>query len=205
LFLIRREKPSVELPINFEHILVAQFNLQIRFLELIDREIAFAKQGLPAGITLKMNNLEEQVLISKLYEASQAGVQINLIIRSICCIIPGVKGMSENITVKRIVDRYLEHGRAFIFNNNGKPDVYLGSADWMNRNIYNRIEVCFPVYDEHIKEQIMAIVDLQWNDNLQAVFLNDKIENVRIEAKEPLIQSQQAIYQLLIHTNEDEK
>jgi len=203
LFLVRREKPSAELPINFQHILVAQFNLQSKFIELIDREIAFAKQGLPARIILKMNNLEERVLISKLYEASQAGVQIDLIIRSICCLIPGVKGMSENITIKRIVDRYLEHGRAFIFNNNGKPEVYLGSADWMNRNIYNRIEVCFPIYDEKVKEEIMNIIDLQLKDNVQAVLLNESIENVKIEAKPPLVQSQQAIYELLKSTAKD--
>ncbi|MEO6520771.1 MAG: polyphosphate kinase 1 [Mucilaginibacter sp.] len=205
LFLVRREKPSAELPINFQHILVAQFNLQSRFIEMIDREIAFAAQGLPARITLKMNNLEERVLISKLYEASQAGVQINLIIRSICCLIPGVKGMSENITVKRIVDRYLEHGRAFIFNNNVKPEVYLGSADWMNRNIYNRIEVCFPVYDEKVKAEVMAIINLQLKDNVHAVLLNDEIENVKMDAQAPLIQSQHAIYELLQSTAKDKK
>lgn len=197
LFLVRREKPSSRVPIAFRHILVAQFNLQSRFMELIDREIALAKQGLPAGITLKMNNLEERVLIGKLYEASQAGVQISLIIRSICCLIPGVKGMSENITIKRIVDRYLEHGRVFIFNNNGAPEVYLGSADWMNRNVYNRIEVCFPVYDETIKAELLNIIDLQLKDNIQAVILNENIDNVKIDARQPLIRSQQAIYQLL--------
>lgn len=199
LFLIRREKPSAEAPINFEHILVAQFNLQTKFIELIDREIANARKGLPAHITLKMNNLEERVLIGKLYEASQAGVNITLIIRSICCLIPGVKGMSENITIKRIVDRYLEHGRAFIFHNNGEPLVYLGSADWMNRNIYNRIEVCFPIYDANIKAEILSVIELQLKDNVQAVMLNDEIENVKITAAAPFIQSQKAIYNLLSH------
>jgi polyphosphate kinase len=197
LFLVRREKPSPQVPINFQHILVAQFNLQARFIELIDREIDFAAQGLPAHITLKMNNLEERVLIAKLYEVSNAGVKITLIIRSICCLIPGVKGMSENIIIKRIVDRYLEHGRAFIFNNNGKPDLYLGSADWMNRNIYNRIEVCFPIYDEKIKAEILAIIDMQLKDNIQAVLLNENIENIKIKPETPLIQSQLAIYNLL--------
>lgn len=197
IFLSKREKPSPASQINFKHLLVAQFNLQNRFLELIDREIGFAKQGLPAQIIIKMNNLEEQVLISKLYDASQAGVKISLIIRSICCLVAGVKGMSENITIHRIVDRYLEHGRAFIFNNNGDKEVFLGSADWMNRNIYRRIEVCFPVYDERIKKRVIAIVDLQLQDNVQAVYLDQNLQNNKIKAAEPYIQAQQEIYRLL--------
>ncbi|EHQ30613.1 polyphosphate kinase 1 [Mucilaginibacter paludis] len=197
LFLVKREKPSLSNHINFNHILVAQFNMQTRFIELIDREIDYAKQGLPAQITLKMNNLEERVLISKLYEASQAGVKVALIIRSICCLIPGVKGMSENITVKRIVDRYLEHGRVFIFNNNGEPEMFLGSADWMNRNIYHRIEVCFPVYNEAINAEMTGIINLQLKDNVQAVSLNEKLENVKIERADETVQSQSQIYQLL--------
>jgi polyphosphate kinase len=197
IFLAKKVKTSEGYPIDFKHLLVAQFNLQQRFIELIDREIANVKQGLPAAITIKLNNLEERILISKLYEASQAGVKISLIVRSICCIIPGVKGMSENITIRRIVDRYLEHGRIFIFNNNNAPEVFLGSADWMNRNIYRRIEVCFPVYDQEIRREITDIIDLQLKDNVQAVNLNDQLQNVGIERHEPLIQSQRAIYELL--------
>jgi len=197
MFLSKRKKPSAEHQLNFNNLLVAQFNLQTRFIELIDREIANAQQGLSAGITLKMNNLEEKVLISKLYDASQSGVKISLIIRSICCLIPGVKGMSENITIRRIVDRDLEHGRVFIFNNNNNPEVFLGSADWMNRNIYNRIEVCFPIYDEQIKAETLSIINLQLNDNVQAVLLNKNIENVRIEPETPAVQSQLEIYKLL--------
>jgi polyphosphate kinase len=154
---------------------------------------------LQGAITIKLNNLEERILISKLYEASQAGVKISLIVRSICCIIPGVKGMSENITVRRIVDRYLEHGRIFIFHNNNEPEVFLGSADWMNRNIYRRIEVCFPVYDQNIRAEIMQIIDLQLNDNVQAVMLNEDLQNASIEKHEPLVHSQRGIYELLQH------
>jgi polyphosphate kinase len=197
IFLAKKTKTSAGYPVEFKHLLVAQFNLQDRFIELIDREIENVKNGLPAGITIKLNNLEERILISKLYEASQAGVKILLIVRSICCIIPGVKGMSENITIHRIVDRYLEHGRIFIFNNNNTPEVFLGSADWMNRNIYRRIEVCFPVYDQHIKAEIIKIIDLQLNDNVQAVGLNENLQNVILEKHEPLIQSQREIYQFL--------
>jgi polyphosphate kinase len=197
IFLAKREKPTSPDLIKFKHLLVAKFNLQDRFLEMIDREINNSGKGLPASIIIKLNNLEEKVLISKLYDASQEGVKVQLIVRSICCLMPGVKGMSENITVKRIVDRYLEHGRAFVFHNNSNPEVYLGSADWMNRNIYRRIEVCFPVYDEHIKAEIMTILNLQLQDNVQAVTLNDKIENVAIVARDPLIHSQKQIYELL--------
>ncbi|TSJ43978.1 polyphosphate kinase 1 [Mucilaginibacter corticis] len=197
IFLAKREKPTSPDLINFEHLLVAQFNLQDRFLAMIDREMSNAAKGLPASITIKLNNLEEQLLISKLYDASQAGVKISLIVRSICCLVPGVKGMSENITIKRIVDRYLEHGRAFIFHNNGTPEVYLGSADWMNRNIYRRIEVCFPVYDEQLKTDIINIINIQLADNVQAVMLNEKLQNVPVKTTEPAIQSQREVYNYL--------
>ncbi|TSD67043.1 polyphosphate kinase 1 [Inquilinus sp. KBS0705] len=197
IFLAKREKPSSSNPIQFNHILVAQFNLQTRFLELIDREINLAKQGLPAVITIKMNNLEEKVMINKLYEASQAGVKISLIIRGICCLVPGVVGMSENITIKRIVDRYLEHGRVFIFNNNGNQEVFLGSADWMNRNIYHRIEVCFPVYNDAIKQELIKLIDYQLNDNVQAVMIDEHFNQVKPVLKGEAIQSQKAIYHYL--------
>jgi polyphosphate kinase len=197
LFLSKREKPSARNQIAFKHLLVAQFNLQSKFIELIDREIAFAKAGKPASMVLKMNNLEERVLIKKLYEASQAGVKISMIVRSICCLIPGVAGMSENITVRRIVDRYLEHGRAFIFNNDGNKEVFLGSADWMNRNIYHRIEVCYPVYDEAVKNEVIKIIDLQLRDNVQAVMLDEELENVPVLKEKPAIQAQREIYRLL--------
>jgi polyphosphate kinase len=197
IFLSKRKRPGPNDQINFNFLLVAQFNLQTRFLALIDREIAFAEQGLPAAITIKMNNLEEKVLISKLYEASQAGVKISLIIRGICCLIPGVNGMSENISIKRIVDRYLEHGRTYIFNNNGQPEVFLGSADWMNRNIYNRIEVCFPIYDNALKAEIMDIIDLQLADNVQAVWLDESLNNIKIETASPAVQSQLEIFKML--------
>jgi polyphosphate kinase len=197
IFLAKREKPSSPDIIPFNYLLVAGFNLQQRFLDMIDREIANAANGLPASIIIKLNNLEERKLISKLYDASQAGVKIQLIVRSICCLRPGVPGMSENITVKRIVDRYLEHGRAFIFHNNGEPEVYMGSADWMNRNIYRRIEVCFPVYDDQVKAEITAIINLQLQDNVQAVMLNENIDNVAIKPSVPTIHSQYEIYKLL--------
>ncbi|HTN37415.1 MAG TPA: hypothetical protein VL053_10095, partial [Arachidicoccus sp.] len=103
--------------------------------------------------------------------------QIDLIVRSICCLIPGVKGMSENIRVRRLVDRYLEHSRVFVFNADGAKSVYLGSADWMNRNIYRRIEVCFPIFDPVIQRDLLTCIDLQLADNTQAVLLTTDLEN----------------------------
>ncbi|WP_316737661.1 polyphosphate kinase 1 [Pedobacter aquatilis] len=197
IFLAKRIKPENSAPINFEHILVAQFNLQQQFLKLIDREIEHAKTGKDASITIKLNNLEEKTLINKLYEASQAGVKITLLVRSICRLVAGVEGMSENIKVIRIVDRYLEHGRIFIFNNLGKQDVYLGSADWMNRNIYRRIEVCFPIYDEGIKQDILQLIDIQKRDNVQAVYIDEEMNNMPVEQDGTLIASQSEIYKFL--------
>jgi polyphosphate kinase len=194
IFLSRRKDPRNTEKIPFKHLLVAQFNLQDRFLALIDREIANIRLGLPAQITIKLNNLEERVLISKLYEASNAGVKISLIVRSICCCIPGVPGMSENIVIHRIVDRYLEHGRIFIFHNNGREEIFLGSADWMNRNIYRRIEVCFPLYDENLRQEIKEIVRLQTADNVAAVSLDKTLSNVPVPAGEGRIRAQEAIY-----------
>ncbi|MHA3789109.1 polyphosphate kinase 1 [Flavobacterium hauense] len=160
-FLSLMKKREAKDVYKYKHLLVAQFNLRDRFLELIDREISHAINGLSSGITIKLNNLEEHVLIDKLYEASAAGVKINLLVRGICCLLPGIEGLSSTITVKRIVDRYLEHGRVFIFNNNGDTEVFLGSADWMNRNIYRRVEVCFPVYDTMLKDELIHLVNLQ--------------------------------------------
>ena len=197
IFLSYRRKPISANEIVFHHLLAAQFNLQQRFIDLIDREIAYAKEGKLASITIKLNNLEERRLIGKLYEASNAGVHINLIVRSICCLVPGVENMSEHITVTRIVDRYLEHGRIFIFHNNGRNDMWLGSSDWMNRNIYRRIEVCFPVYNVAIKEEIMQMIQLQLDDNVQAVFIDSNLNNVTKSLNGEPVQSQKDIAQFL--------
>jgi polyphosphate kinase len=192
----KKKKPGFNEGIDFKHLLVAQFNLQSKFLALIDREIGFAEAGKPASITMKLNNLEEKVLISKLYEASNAGVQVHSIVRSVCCLVPGVKGQSENIVVKRIVDRFLEHGRVFLFHNNGEEELYMGSADWMNRNIYSRIEVCFPVYDLELKNKLRNILLLQWKDTGQAVYFTSDMKNVPVDI-DGTFRSQEEIYKLL--------
>jgi polyphosphate kinase len=191
------QKQKTQPKINFTHLLVAQHNLQDRFIELIDREILHARTGAESRITIKLNNLEERVLIKKLYAASNAGVQVDLIVRSICCLVPGVKGMSENIRVRRIVDRFLEHGRVYVFHNKGNTEVYLGSADWMNRNIYSRVEVCFPLFNQELKHEMLRFLDLQLKDNVQAVEIDTDLRNLPLPTLGEPVRSQQAIYQMI--------
>lgn len=202
-FLSKKKIPDVTDAVVFNHILVAQFNLLQEFMRYIDVEIANAKAGLAATITIKLNNLEEETLINKLYEASNAGVTVHLIVRGICRLVAGVENQSTNITVKRIIDRYLEHGRIFIFHNNGNKKIFLGSSDWMNRNIYRRIEVCFPVYDEQIRKEILTIIDLQWRDNVQAVYISSDQTNSPVEEAGEPVRSQEAIYHYLHNRNHE--
>ncbi|HHP7240977.1 MAG TPA: polyphosphate kinase 1 [Cyclobacteriaceae bacterium] len=180
-------------PVRFKHLMVSQFNILEGFYALIDNEISIAKQGRNARIIIKLNNIEEKNIIDKLYEASQAGVQIRMIIRGICCLRPGIKGLSENIYITRIVDRFLEHARIFVFHNNGDEKIYLGSADWMKRNLYRRVEVTFPIYNNEIKDQIKRILDYQINDTVKSVQLNQDLENIPIENTYN-VRSQLAIY-----------
>ncbi|WP_256012760.1 polyphosphate kinase 1 [Desertivirga xinjiangensis] len=196
-FLEKRRKPTGQDNIHFKHLLVAQFNLKDHFTQLIEREIENASKGLESGITIKLNNLEEEKMISLLYKASQAGVKIKLIVRGICRLIPGVAGLSENISVIRIIDRYLEHGRVFIFSNNGNTEMYLGSADWMYRNIYRRIEVCFPIYDVAIAQTLLNLINIQLQDNVQAVSIDSHGKNLPVENGTARTSSQEKIYQAL--------
>ncbi|RYY18250.1 MAG: polyphosphate kinase 1, partial [Chitinophagaceae bacterium] len=189
-------KPIVSEPTIFKQLLVARFNLLGEFVRLIDMEIENARRGIVSGITIKLNNLEDEILIAKLYDASNAGVRVKLLVRSICRLIPGVPGQSENITAHRIVDRFLEHGRIFIFENAGDPLIYLGSADWMRRNIYHRIEVCFPLKDVVLRDQLLKMIDLQLRDNIKGVTIDNHLANVRNTA-ETGTRSQVEIYKLL--------
>ena len=193
-YLQSRKQPEEYMKIPFEHLLVSQFNMVKRFEKLIDREIKNAKKGRPAGIIIKLNNLQERAMIEKLYEASRAGVKVQLIVRSICSLAPGIEGQSENITIHRIVDRYLEHARVFVFHNNGEPQYFMGSADWMNRNLHSRIEVVFPLYDPKFGEELNHILQLQLNDNCKAVFVNKALDNQRYINDKPPQAAQQAIY-----------
>jgi polyphosphate kinase len=137
-----------------KQLLVAPFQLHENFLKLIQHERDMARQGKDGRIIVKLNSLVEESLITALYEASQAGVKIDLIVRGICCLRPGVAGVSENIRVVSIVGRFLEHSRIFFFGNGGKPKVYLGSADWMPRNLFRRVEVIFPVRDPVLRKRV---------------------------------------------------
>jgi len=195
-YLQSRKQPAEYGKILFKQLLVSQFNMIKRFNKLINREIENSKQGKPANIIIKLNNLQEREMISRLYDASRAGVKVQLIVRSICCLAPGIKKQSENITISRIVDRYLEHARVFVFHNDGEPEYYMGSADWMNRNLHSRIEVCFPLYDKKLCEEIDHILQLQLNDCRKAVLINNQLENERMSCpndQQP-IAAQEAIY-----------
>ena len=150
-------------------LIVAHFQMHDRILELITREAGHAQAGLPARIVVKMNALVDEQIIEALYRASQAGVRIDLIIRGICCLRPGVPGLSENITVRSIVDRYLEHTRVWWFENGRQPEVFVGSADWMPRNLFRRIEVFFPVEDGNLRDRITEdVLGRQLADNVKA-------------------------------------
>ncbi len=152
--------------------LVAPFDLHTRLLALIEREVEDARHGFPARIIAKMNSLVDREIIEALYRASQAGVKVDLIVRGICCLRPGVKGVSENITVRSIVDRFLEHSRIYYFENAAQPEVYLSSADWMPRNFYRRIETAFPILDGNVRERIISeLLALPLADNCRARML----------------------------------
>ncbi|QHS64071.1 polyphosphate kinase 1 [Chitinophaga agri] len=198
LYLQAREQPAKYNYLTFQHLLVAQFNMMARFKQLIDREIENARCGKPAKITIKLNNLQEKDMIASLYAASQEGVQVDLIARSICCLVPD-QPESSNIKVRRIVDRYLEHARIFIFHNNGNEEIYMGSADWMNRNLHRRIEVVFPVYDAGLKAQLKEIIRLQLADNTNAVRLDENIRNIEITPAvgEAPVNAQSSIYRYI--------
>lgn len=186
-------------PPAFQHFLVAQFNMKPGLLALIDREIAHARAGRAARMIIKLNNLEEPVMIDKLLEAGQAGVQIDMIIRGICCLRPGLPGISDNIRIRRLVGQHLEHARVFVFHHNGADEMYLASADWMDRNLNRRVEVGFPILDPDNKAEILHVVQLQLDDNVKAVHLNENLENVPMESAEgdSRVHAQADVYRLI--------
>ena len=147
---------------------MAPNSLRTRINELIEREINHAKNGRPAEIFLKLNNLVDNALIVQLYRASRAGVKIRCIVRGMCTLRPNVPQLSENIEVISIIDRFLEHARVYIFGNDGDTKVFISSADLMTRNVDHRVEVACPIYDHAAQQDILAIMDMQWNDNIKA-------------------------------------
>ena len=158
-------------PKRWNRLIVAPIWMKNRFLQMIEREAEHAKQGLPACIVAKMNSLCDPAIISALYHASSCGVQIYLLVRGICCMKVGIPGVSENIHVRSIVGEFLEHSRIFYFQNGGAEEIYMGSADWMPRNLDRRVEIVFPVEDEQIKKEIKHILDLEFRDNVKAHLL----------------------------------
>ncbi|MBZ4652479.1 MAG: polyphosphate kinase [Proteiniphilum sp.] len=185
---------------DFKHLLVTQFNMIPEIYKMIEGEIEQVRQGGIGQIILKMNSLEDKGMINALYRASEAGVQIDLIIRGICCLVPN-QPYSKNIRVTRIVDAYLEHARVWYFLNGGEENIYLTSADWMERNLHRRIEVAFPVYSELLKRQIIDILKIQLEDNQSAVWVDEHLNNIfkreLASPDEPPVRAQQAIYDYL--------
>lgn len=184
---------------QYQHLLVSPHSSRPGLTEMIEGEIANARKGLRAAMTLKCNNLVDRELVMKLYEASDAGVEIRLIIRGMCSLQPGVRGISENIEAISVVDRYLEHPRVYVFYNAGKPRYYIGSADLMTRNLDYRVEVLCPIYDDDAKATIQDVLDIQWHDNVRARVIDKAQSNefVPRKAKSAAIRSQEAIHSFL--------
>lgn len=171
-------------PPIWDSFIVAPINLRERCLQLIDREIEFARNGEAAHMIAKMNSLLDKEIIDKLYEASQAGVKIELIVRGICVLIPGIPGISDNITVRSIVGRFLEHSRIFWFRNGGREEIYIGSADWMPRNLNDRVELMIPISDDSLKQRIKEMILLQLADNQKAYLMQSNgtwVKNIAME------------------------
>jgi polyphosphate kinase len=191
---LRKNDKDAKAKMKFEKLLVSQFNMYDRFAKLIEAEIQKAALGEEAMIRIKINNLEETQMIGLLYKASQAGVKVHLIIRSICCLVPGVPGISENIIVRRLVDRYLEHSRLFIFGAGSNAEVIMGSADWMNRNLHSRIEVCVSINNIDCKKELIDYFEIQWSDNDKMVELSANLDQHRMTNSAQKINAQQSIY-----------
>ncbi len=179
---------------TYKHLLVSPHYTQKGVFKLIDQEIEKSKNGEQGYIRLKMNSVSSYIMVDKLYEASNAGVKIDMIVRGICCLIPGIEGMSENIQVISVVDKFLEHPRVYIFGKGEDAQVYISSADWMSRNIENRVEVSCPIYDEDVKQEILDTFNICWSDNVKARLINTPNENEYRKNDNQEVRSQIAIY-----------
>ncbi len=186
-------------------LLVTQINFKTTIMKKINHEIELAKDGRQGYILLKMNGIQNKLLINKLYEASQAGVKIDMIVRGICCLVPN-QTYSSNIRLIRLVDSYLEHARVWVFGNNGDKEMYLSSADWLNRNINRRIETAFPIEEEQLKDEILKILDLQLNDNTKVRLIDEQLRNIMPEgAPSRPIRAQHDTYAWLLDQNQQLK
>ncbi|MDX5542235.1 polyphosphate kinase 1 [Escherichia coli] len=182
-------------PVTFDYLMVSPQNSRRLLYEMVDREIANAQQGLPSGITLKLNNLVDKGLVDRLYAASSSGVPVNLLVRGMCSLIPNLEGISDNIRAISIVDRYLEHDRVYIFENGGDKKVYLSSADWMTRNIDYRIEVATPLLDPRLKQRVLDIIDILFSDTVKARYIDKELSNRYVpRGNRRKVRAQLAIY-----------
>ncbi|TDE17452.1 polyphosphate kinase 1 [Dyadobacter psychrotolerans] len=197
-YLFTQDEPKKYKYLPFNFLMVTQFNLQKRLLDLIDREIANFNAGLKAFITIKVNQLQDHILIDKLYQAGQAGIPVHIIISESCSLISGLPSLSDNIVVSRHVDRYIENTRIFHFGNRGNDEVFLSSCDWTFRNLHRRIDICFPVLDENVKNQIRQVLRNYLNDNQKSVRLDMYQNNLRItEDTRAKFRAQDANYKLV--------
>ena len=185
-------------PVKFKHLIVSPRNSRQQLNRIIDNETINAKQGKKASLILKVNNLVDKSLINRLYRASSSGVEIKMIIRGMCSLVPGVAGISENISVISIVDRFLEHPRVIIAHNNGDEKVYISSADWMTRNIDHRVEVATPIYDPRLKKRIIDIINIHFTDTVKARIIDKEMSNSYVSrGNKKKVRSQIAIYDYL--------
>ena len=175
---------------RYSSLIISPSGTRRKYIQLIQQEIRNSKKGLPAEILLKLNNLVDPEMIKKLYDASRAGVRIKLIIRGICCLVPGLPGVSENICVISIVGRYLEHSRLLVFNNNNDPKVYISSADWMKRNLDKRVEVSVPIFNKDLKKILIDYIEMQWLDNRKARIISADHQNQYVRNSLPKYDSQ---------------
>ncbi|HHF3265611.1 polyphosphate kinase 1 [Vibrio alginolyticus] len=185
-------------PVKFNHLMVSPRNSRTQIYRLIDNEIANAKLGKKAALTIKVNNLVDKGIVNKLYGASTSGVKINMIIRGMCSLVPGIEGISDNIRIISIVDRFLEHPRVVITHNDGDPQVYISSADWMTRNIDHRIEVAVPVRAPRLKQRIIDITNIHFTDTVKARLIDKEMSNAYVpRGNRKKVRSQIAIYDYL--------
>jgi polyphosphate kinase len=175
------EKPYLNF--RFKHLLVAPAAMRNQYIKMLNREIKRAKKGSDTYAFIKVNSLVDETLIRKLYQASRAGVKIRLIVRGICSLVPGIPGLSDNIEIHSLIGRFLEHARIFMFSNEGEDDIYISSADWMERNLDYRVEVSCAIYDKNIRTEIKEFMELQWRDNTKARLIDGSLENKYVPKK----------------------
>lgn len=188
---------------KYKHLIVSPHYSKNTFNRLIGDEIQKVREGHKGYIFLKLNSISNYAIIDMLYEASQAGVKIDLIVRGVCCLIPGISGLSENIRVLSIIDKYLEHPRVYVFGVEENCQVFISSSDWMSRNLNNRVEVSCPIYDEDVKKEILETLQICWQDNVKARVLNQAQDNSYISNDKPQLRSQFATYDYYLSKKED--